>query len=460
MAFASPKRLWVWRRGFSRCLGSEEGIALPAALMILLAVSTIAIGVVATTVTSSHQSSRDRSVKRAIAAADAGLDLATYRLNKLTVKNLECVVTGTAQNATGLTIEPVQPDGWCREQTEDLGEGASFSYRVKGGVQVNVNGQNLIQRKIVSTGTVNGVKRRLSSTIGSNTGLTLFAGYAVISLEDLTLTNSTAVRGNVASNGNIKLVNSAEVCGLATVGPGKQFTTENSGHLCPGYFSNVAEEPFVLNPVDQGDAATANNNSSIGLTDTWTRPDKITWNPATRYLQLGNGSSLTLNGDIYSFCSLEIDNNATLSIGLRESSRPPVKIFIDSPENCQGVPNAGKVILRNGGQFTNLNANPTTVQLYMNGSTTAETSLSFDNNFATAVNMLIYAPRSTVSFSNHTSIVGAVAAKKVQMLNNTKITWDRRADDTTIDNLLPHFDRQRYVECSVVGTAAAPDSNC
>jgi hypothetical protein len=461
MAPTSPKRLWGWRWGvsFSRRLSSEQGIALPAALMMLLIFATIAIGVMATTVTSSHQSNRDRNVKRAIAAADAGLEAATYRLNKLPVRSLECVVTGAVQGATELTIEPVQPDGWCREQTEDLGEGASFSYRVKGGAQVNVNGQNLIQRKIVATGTVNGVKRRLATVIGSDTGLTLFGGYGVISLEDLTLPNSTSIQGNTASNGHITLTNTAEICGLATVGPGKQFTTSQSGHLCPGNISNVAEQPFVLNPVDQGTAASSNNNANIGLTDIWTRPDKIVWDAPNRYLRLGQLSSLTLNGDIYSFCSLEIDNNATLSVGIRLASRPPVKIFIDSPENCPGVPNAGNVILRNGGQFTNLNANPTTVQLFMNGSTTAETSLSFDNNFATAINMLIYAPRSTVSFLNHTRIVGAVAAKQVQMANNTTIIWDRRSDDITIDDLLPHYDRQSYVECAAVATGP-PDSAC
>jgi Tfp pilus assembly protein PilX len=52
--------------------------------MILLIVSMLAITAMATTVTSSHQANRDRSVKRAIAAADAGLEAATYRINKLT----------------------------------------------------------------------------------------------------------------------------------------------------------------------------------------------------------------------------------------------------------------------------------------------------------------------------------------------------------------------------------------
>jgi hypothetical protein len=448
-----------WHGEALRSLGSEQGAVLPLTLLLLLVLATLGTAVAATTIATTHQTGRDRSVKRAIAAADAGVEAALYRINKVTPRQLECVVLGTVADAA-LTVEPVQADGWCREQAENLGDGASYSYRVRGGVQMDVNGQNLIQRKIVATGTVNGVKRRAATVVGSDTGLTLFGGYGVISLSDITLPNSTSIQGNTASNGNITVAGNAEICGLATVGPGKTFTTTNSGHLCPGNISNVAEQPFVLNPVDQGTAATVNNNINIGTLDPWTLPLKINWSPGNRTLKLGQLSSLTLNGDIYSFCSLEIDNNATLAVGVRAPGRPPLKIFIDAPENCPGVPNAGSVILRNGGQFTNLNVDPTTIQLYMMGSTTAESSLSFDNNFATAINMLIYAPRSTVTFANHTSIVGAVAAKQVNMDNNTTIRWDRRSDGVTVDNLLPHYDRQSYVECSAQSTSLLPDADC
>ena len=163
---------------------------------------------------------------------------------------------GTVGGATNLTLEPVQADGWCRDQTEDLGDGASYSYRVKAGAQVNVNGQSLIQRKVVAIGTVNGVKRRTATVIGSDTGLSLFGGYAVISLEDFNMPNSSQIVGNTGSNGNISLSNSAEICGNATPGVGKSFTTSNSAHLCPGFSAVAATQPFVLNPVDQGIAPT------------------------------------------------------------------------------------------------------------------------------------------------------------------------------------------------------------
>lgn len=437
-------------------LGSEHGLALPAALIFLFVIMTLGTVVAATAMTGTHQAGRDRSVKRAIAAADAGLAAAIYRVNKLAPKSLECVVEGS----TGLVIEGAQADGWCRAQSEDLGDGASFTYRVRAAQQVTVNGQRLLQRKIVSTGNVIGVKRRAAAVVGSSTGISLFGGYAVITLNDMTLPNSTQIQGNLGSNGNIAVVNNATLCGHATFGPGKQFSTQNSGSQCSGFVRTAADEPFVLNPVDPGNAATENNNSFIGTVDTWTNPSKIVWSPYSRVLELQNSASLTLTGDVYSFCRLEIDNNSQLIIAPRASGRPPLKIYIDDPANCGSGPGMGSVRLRNGGTITNLNSDPTTVQLYALGTSTSTTSIDFDNNFETQVNVLIYAPQSTVSFTNHTHIVGAVAAKNVLMQSNTAVIWDQRADDVTVNNLLPLYQRQSYVECTTTTSGSAPDSGC
>jgi hypothetical protein len=436
-------------------LACERGVAVPAAVALLFAVS--ALGAVAATqgVVSSKQSSRDRAVKRAVASADAGIEAATYRLNKLNTTELLCVVVG----ATGLAVEPVQADGWCSAQTEDLGEGASFSYRVSSGSLALVNGQQLLQRKVVSTGTVNGVMRRAKAVISSTTGASLFGGNAVVSIEDLTLPNSTRVTGNVASNGNVSLSGSTQLCGNATYGPSKQFTTTNPSLLCPGYSSRAAEDPLLLNPVDQGSAPTSNNNSRIGVQDTFLPSVPSIWNPATRVLQLKQFSTLTLGGDIYSFCNLELANSAQLVIAPRAPGRPPLKIFIDAPENCPGVTGAGTVKLTEQASILNANTDPATVQLFVVGSATTSTSVQFLNSFNSTVNMLIYAPRSTVRMQNATAIVGAVAGKAVVMDNSASVTWHASAD-ATIDDLLPLFRRQSWVECTTRPTGSAVDSGC
>jgi hypothetical protein len=437
-------------------LRSEAGIALPATVIMLFIIASISAAVATSALSANTQSVRDRSVKRSVAAADAGLQTAIYRLNKLKPAELLCTIVG----ATGLEIEPVQADGWCRAQSEDLGEGAQFSYRVDGGAITKVNGQELLQRKIVATGTVNGVQRRVMGVVGSSTGRPLFGGYAVISLSDLNMPNSTIIAGNAGTNGNISLTSSAELCGNATFGPGKHFSTSQSGHLCSGFFSQSADQPFVLNPVDQGNAATANNNDRIGVLDPWTDSSKIVWNPSTRVLKLQNISTLTLTGDVYSFCYLEISNNATLIIGPRASGRPPLKIYIDAPENCGSVSGRGNVKLQNGASITNLNTDPTSLFLNLVGSSTVNTSVSFENNFEQTVTMLIYAPKSTVLIQNYTNIFGAIAAKSVQLQNNTKVTWHEKAGDVTVDDLFPLYQRQDWKECEAKQPGSVPDSGC
>jgi hypothetical protein len=428
---------------------------MPVAVALLFAIA--ALGAVGATqaVVSSKQSSQDRAVKRAVSSADAGLEAATYRLNKLNVSELLCVVVG----ATGLTVEPIQPDGWCPAQTEDLGESASFSYRVSGASLANINGQQLLQRKIVSTGTANAVTRRAKAVVGSATGASLFGGNAVVSLDDLTLPNSTRVTGHVASNGNVALNGSTQLCGNATYGSGKQFTTTNPARQCPGYTNRAAEDPLLLNPVDQGSAPTSNNNSRIGVEDTFLPSVPSIWNPATRVLQLKQFSSLTLGGDVYSFCNLELANSSQLVIAPRALSRPPLKIFIDAPENCPGVTNAGTVKLTEQASILNANTDPATVQLIVVGSATTATSVQFLNSFNSLVNMLIYAPRSTVRMQNSTAIVGAVAGKSVLLENSASVTYHASAD-ATIDNLLPLFRRQSWVECTTKPTGADVDSGC
>ena len=435
-------------------LRSEQGIALPAAVVMLMIMMLLASVAGLATRTATGQSSRDRGTKRAVAGVDAGLDTAIYRLNKLSPSALLCVVMG----ATGLTIEPVQSDGWCRAQTESLGEGASFSYRMSAALTITLNGQSLLQRKVVSTGTANGVSRRAMATVNSLTGASVFSGNAVTSLTDLVLPHSASIVGNAATNGNMSLQASSLLCGDALVGPGKTFTTTSPAQQCPGFTHAVASQPLTLNPVDQGNAATVNDNGRIGVEDPFVLKLLSTWNPGTRVLKLQNTSTLTLTGNTYSFCYLEIDNLSQLIIAPRLPTQPPLKIYIDAPENCPGVANAGNVKLLNQGILSNLNTSSETFQILAVGSPQAETSIDFANNVS-LVNGVIYAPRSTLGLYNSTSIIGAVAAQTVAFSNSAKVTWDPTAN-LSLDDLLPLFRRASWVECTSTQPGPDPSSGC
>ena len=62
---------------------SEAGFALPVAILALFVVAVLAAAAAASAGSGSNQSRRDKAVKRALAAADAGIQTALYRLNKV-----------------------------------------------------------------------------------------------------------------------------------------------------------------------------------------------------------------------------------------------------------------------------------------------------------------------------------------------------------------------------------------
>ena len=129
----------------------EHGIALPLALAVLAVITILGLAAAAAAVTSSHQSFRDRNAKRAFQASAAGVHTANYRTTLLQPGLQECVIKDPS---TGdLSVGPVQADGWCAPQTESLDDGATYTQQVSAGTIVVANGQQLVQREIVSSGT-------------------------------------------------------------------------------------------------------------------------------------------------------------------------------------------------------------------------------------------------------------------------------------------------------------------
>src|SRR5687768_14291249 len=117
--------------------GNERGIALPVTVMMLSVVSSVAFVTYKAAITSDDQARYDRSVKGAVAAADAGFDTALYRLNKMRPAPASCVVV----NGDGsLGVQGVGSGTWCPALEEDLGDGRRFSYRMSKADSITSNG--------------------------------------------------------------------------------------------------------------------------------------------------------------------------------------------------------------------------------------------------------------------------------------------------------------------------------
>src|SRR5437016_5494678 len=92
--FHSPTGPRAAFRYVSSRLAQQAGIALPVTVTMLFVISSLAFVVAGSVTSAESQSTRDRSTKRAIAAADAGYDTAVYRLNKMTPLPNGCVSVG------------------------------------------------------------------------------------------------------------------------------------------------------------------------------------------------------------------------------------------------------------------------------------------------------------------------------------------------------------------------------
>jgi hypothetical protein len=429
---------------------SEDGIALVLSIMVMMVVMALAGVAVASALEATDQSRQDRRVKQAISAADAGMDVALYRLNKfasLLTDTVECV---TSAPATGiLRGEVVLPDGWCPPQTEELGSGATFTYRVSAPVRLDNGGQDVWQRKVVSTGAVGTVQRRASMVVNAPTGRALFDA-TVFSQEDLPLRNSAQVNGNVRSNGHVITQNSSIICGNVMVGVGKQF---QGGSQCPGYTSVQATEPYVLSPVV---LPVVNDNARIGTLDPWTDPGSIGWSPVSRVLTMNNSSTLTLHGGNYVFCRLELRQSSRLIV---PDDGTPVRIYIDSPENCGG--NTSSVGLYNSSDILNPSGDPTMVQLYVAGSPNPTVTTTVQLHNGHELQLVAYAPNSYVTFDNWNKLRGAVSARKVDLNNNLEINWDSRINGLLVGDVpLALYTRESWVECVPTAPPGTPDAGC
>lgn len=477
-------------------LSGEQGFVMPTAA-IVLGLAVLTAGVAATqTITAQEGSVHEKYAKRALQAADAGVETAMYRMNRLGVsrgtETNKCITVNPASGEAvkaaapgggpytwdGASAWPGGSSGWCDAVGGPTDDGAAYSYRVSAQAADPTDG-NLLRRMVISTGTYQGISRRVAVALEARRAEPLFTGdFAVFSDRDLTLNSNSIIGGHAGSNGNITLDSNAEVCnqpplsagGNATPGPGKTVTVLSNSEVCGS--TAPATERFDLPPVVAD--LSVNDNARICAPggDACTDAGSITWNPSTRRLKLDSNSTLTLGGSVYAFCYLELSSNSQLII----PPKPPgsaVKVYIEAPENCPatspppaidaGAPNGlGGILMTSNSKIINQNATALSFQVYMLGSPTRETHARFDSNaVATEVKFAFYAPYSEVTLNSNVSFRGAFAANLVRMDSNAQIIYDEDVENIQSEAIYPQLRSKRWVECTRAPTGAGQhDSGC
>lgn len=469
-----------------RLARSERGMALPTALFAMVASLGLAGAAVMSTVNVQQGSKRDSGSKSAIAAADAGANVAMMRLNR---DREELGESACLDDAT-------PSSGWCPPVTGEVG-GATYQYRIS---QADEScGEYVLC--VVVTGTAGEVSRRVLITFNQGPGGPGGSGSdeedeeeggggsgggpeGLIGKESITLSGNADIRVSIGSDGNITYSGSATVCpGNIRHGVGKTTNLKP----CSGY--QVTEGNVTLPPVSSfmpADIATNNSNARIttcskGLpvgcqTDTYSGSwgKNTPFNPETRKISVSGSKSITLRGGDYWLCQISMSGNSELIM----AEGAHIRIFFDTPEKCG---TSSPLNLSGTTRIVASGYQPDKGQFdlpgfFILGSPTIATSLNISGNVKNEINeIVIYAPNTYINLSGNSTYKGLIAGRSITVSGSAVFDSDKNfvlpphldpwyeeetsegeeEEDLTVGYFTPQF----YVECS--GAAApTPDANC
>lgn len=447
------------KRVAARISSDESGVAMVVAIGTLMILLTLTAFVAQGSLQLSRDSNTDRNAKRAFQAADAGLQVATYRLNKLAPLDGQCIANA-----------PILANGCTASGS--LGNGASWTYHMTrvltfsdgaacAGFPIsydpNSSALSLAPRCITSTGTVNGVTRRVQARVVLFKGQPIFPLGGIICLQACSAGNAVTVHnGAIGANGSVSVGNSSSVSNGFQLAKGATLSQGNSTN--PVTYRTNDEGPWVLTSVDIGNTATVNNNGNW----TFSSGATYTWNATTRRIDMSKGT-LTLKGGVYNFCSIDIGNNATVAV----AQGAKAVIYFDSPSRPGSGCAAGTGYLDANNNFDNPNVNPDgspqteALQIYVYGSDPAANKPAVAFNNSSALNAVIHAPNATVAFKNSAVVYGALNANKVNAVNSLDFTWGGQGVASLRTNAtVSLFQRTAWRQCASKPTTSDPSSGC
>jgi hypothetical protein len=390
------------RRRLRLLASGEAGIALPVALFAMVSSMALAGAAVVATVDVQQGATRDGSVKRAIAAADAGASIARARqtrygfvLNELN----RCLKVGETGKLEKALPEQVGGASWCPAVSGTVG-GDSYVYRVSP-VGVGCGGYELC---VVSTGTSGTVSRRIEVTF-NRSGLVkdvnearnweirkelveqkarlVFAkqngdveatkkieeeikrlqeelskygsAEGFVGRDGIILGGNADVRMGVGTNGIIESSGNASVCGNIRHGIGKSWNHSGNASQCSGY--QVTEGNVELPPVSSfipSNIATVNSNYRLVKCTSTNVPAGC--QSDTYATEKGKGNPWTSTSPWNPTTrTISLAANTTLTVGggdywlcaisfsgnsqLIMASGAKVRFFFDTPEHCNNTTN-------------------------------------------------------------------------------------------------------------------------
>jgi type II secretory pathway pseudopilin PulG len=450
-------------------LAQQSGLATPVVVAIMAVVSLLAAGGALAALGTNDGANEDRRAKRALAAAEAGVQEAAYRLATVRPDPDGCL--GANGTAVGTGTGDAAP-GECPAVPGLVTSDATFTYtatpKLASGAacadRPNLDADpTATDHCITATGTVAGVKRRLQARVRV-TRTTIFGVIGLLGLDSVTIENSGKVWSDVGSNGLVRGGNSTELYGDVMV-PNSAPTPTISGTPQPDVVRT--SDPWALAQTDFAPVAASNNNAAL--------PAALgtSWNATTREAVL-TGRSYTLPAGTYLMCELWVDQGVDFFLSGATATNP-VRIFIDSPDrpgsNC--APERGRLCMDNSIKF-NRPGDAAALEVYVYGSaahceagrlgmpfqaSSYRTDATVVLNNSVDFNGTIYAPNSTVRLNNSIRMDGGIAARDIFLENSVDFV-----NDASVRDKVPAAGpvrRLSWVECSSRPPSAAnPESGC
>ena len=423
-------------------LKSERGMAVPTALMALIASFGLASAAVLSSVSLQQGSNRDRGAKNAIAAADAGASVALLRLNRyqdtLLKDGAQCV------GPAGETQAPSA--GWCPATPAQSVGSSTYKYQVSSyspGGEVDV----------IATGTANGVSRRVEVGLVSVNGKNVFANERVIGQDDVTLEGTPDIRTDIGTNGSVTVTGNGTLCGDVRHGVGKTAPEPD----CDG---KISEEnlnlPEVSVPTEfPGNCRLSATCKDPTKVDTYSksRDKHEPWESPPGFINVGSSSSLTMGGSDYLVCGLFVGPG-----NLIMAAKSQVRIYIDTPAHCGLKSGATQLEFNGNANVSSTGYNPSegnfaVPNIYMLGDGAAKLTGNSGTN-----ELILYAPYSEIEMGGDATWIGMIAGKSIHMHGTPRIESDPRMapPEITLQGL---WQRTHYVECTGAGTSP-PNAYC
>lgn len=452
-------------------LASERGIAIPTTLLVLVIGLGFSTAAIVSSVNSQRGSARDQDRKTAIAAADTGIDQAILRQNKIeTTPSSPCLRPALSNGMLSLAPGPAEADGWCPAVSGSVGE-ATYTYRTypvpppAGDCLRNAVGQCVSAHNVVSTGSMDGVSRRVAVNTSAPTGVDVFGNNRAVGVESVTIGGESDVNVSTGTDGDLTIEENGTLCGDGRHGPGKSVNFNNNGSQCTGYGIQELEQPVPL-PNLSGVYA---SNSNLRLSDgSDTKTGNVIWDPDTKTLELHGNASLTLGGTQYLFCRLIMDGSSKLIMAknagvLGSDGTRHVELYFDSPENCGLGDGAVQVSVTGTASIISTGYNPNAgvfdlAAIYMLGSDELDTYAIFNGTGNVDNEFLLYAPRTQVELGGTAEYVGPVAGLTLETYGTALITSQANMPNPDVD-VVVLYKRERYVECTGA-SGTPPDANC